>query len=254
LRRDLLMGFQKQFGRIQNALAYRCGRIAPGRIEFTGLAAAEVVLGKRFGHALAIVRIGARHRRQILHRDMSGDLADADALLHRFGKLFHQSQSARHPTHAAIKSPRQIFQAVAETLLQFLKQPALFQRRLLFAKTHRPIQHQSVGFIHVPDNGLHRVPAQLLQSRHAFVAIDHRITARHGDDDDRRLLSRRRQGCQQPPLSFGIPRSEMVITAVELVKLQLHSAFPLRRSTLVQVASGIAWTRREVCPQTLNLQ
>lgn len=171
-------------------MAYGCGRIAPGGVEFPSLAAAEAVLGKCFGHALTVVWIGARHRRQKLHRDMRRDLAGTDALLHRFGKLFHQSQSARHPTHAAIKAPREIFQAVTETLLQFLKQPALLQRRLLFGKTHRTIQHQSVRFVHVPDDDFHRVPAQLLESRHAFVAIDHQITVRHRDDDDRRLLSR----------------------------------------------------------------
>ena len=46
----------------------------------------------------------------------------------------------------------------------------------------------------------------------------------------------------------------MLITAVELVRLQLHSAFPLRQSTLVQLAPGIAWIGREVFPQPLNLQ
>jgi hypothetical protein len=235
-------------------LAYGCGRIAPGGIEFTGLAAAETVLGKRFRHALTVIGIGARHRPQILHRDMSGDLAAADALLHRFGKLFHQSQSARHPAHTAIEAPSQIFQAVAETLLQFLKQPPLFQCGLLFGKTHRTIQHQSVSFVHVPDDGLHRVPAQLLQSCDAFVTVDDQISVRQGNDDDRRLLSRCRQRRQQSPLPFRTPRSQMLIAAVELVKLQLHSAFPLRRSTLVQAASGIAWTRREVCLQALNLQ
>jgi hypothetical protein len=55
-------------------------------------------------------------------------------------------------------------------------------------------------------------------------------------------------------LSFPIPSAQVLITAVELVKLQLHLAFPLRRPTLVQVASGIAPTPREVCPQALNLQ
>jgi len=37
--------------------------------------------------------------------------AGADALLHGFGKLFHQSQPARDPTEAAIKAPRQVLQA-----------------------------------------------------------------------------------------------------------------------------------------------
>jgi len=235
-------------------LAYGCGRIAPGRVEFTGLAAAEVVLRKRLGHALAVVRIGARHRRQILHCDMRRDLAGTNALLHRFGKLFHQSQSARHPTHAAIKAPRQIVQAVAETLLQLLKQPALFQRRFRFGKTHRTIQHQSVGFVHVPDDGFHGVPAQLLESRHAFVAIDHPITLRHGNNDDRRLLSRRRQRRQQSPLPFRTSRAEMLITAVELVKLQLHSPSFLHAPTLLQAGSGLAPDGSEVCPQALWIQ
>ena len=189
LRRDLLMGFQKQFGRIQNPLAYGGRCITPGGVEFASLTATEAMLRKRVSHALAVLEIGARRRRQILHCDMRRDLSGADALLHRFGKLFHQSQSARHPAHAAIKASRQIFQAVAEALLQFLKQPALFQCGLLFGKTHRTIQHQSVGFIHVPDDGFHRVPAQLLQSRYAFVTVDDQISVRHGNDDDRRLLS-----------------------------------------------------------------
>lgn len=155
------------------------------------MAAAEAVLRKRLGHALAVVRIGARHRRQILHRDMRRDLAGTNALLHGFGKLFHQSQPARDPTHAAIKSPRQIIEAVAEASFEFLKQPALFQRRLLFGKTHRPIQDQRVGFAHVPNNSFDRVAAQLLQSRHAFVAVDDQIPIRfleNRHDDDRRLL------------------------------------------------------------------
>lgn len=196
LWRDLLMGLQKQFGRIQNPLTYGWGRIAPGRIEFTGLAAAEAVLGKRVSHALAVVGIGARQRRKILHRHMRRDLAGADALLHRFGNLFDQSQSARHPAHAAIKAARQILQRVTETLLQFGKQPTFFQRRFRLGKPHRTIQHQSVGFVHIPDDGFHRVAAQLLESRHTLVAIDEPIPIgliRNRDDHDRRLLPRCRQ-------------------------------------------------------------
>ena len=215
LRRDLLMGFQKQFGRIQNPLAYRRGCVAPGRVEFAGLAAVEAVLRKRIGHALAVLGVGARHRRQILHGDMRGDLASTDALLHGFRKLFHQSQSAGDPAHAAIKSSRQIVQAITETLLHLLKQPALFQCRLLFGKTHRPVQDQRVGFAHVPDHGFDRIATQLLQSRHAFVAVDHQIstrTPRYGNDHDRRLLSGCRQRCHQPPLPVRMPRPADVHT------------------------------------------
>ena len=140
------MCFQEKFRRIQNPLPYRWRCIAPGGVEFTGLAAAEAVLRKRIGHPLTVFGIGARHGRQILHCDMSRDLAGADALLYRFGKLFHQSQSPRDPAHTAIKAPRQILESVAETLLQLGKQPALFQCRLLFGKTHRAIQNQGIGF------------------------------------------------------------------------------------------------------------
>ena len=232
-------------------MAYGCGRIAPGRIQFTGLTAAEAVLRKRLSHALAVVRIGARHRSQILHRDMSGDLAGAHALLHGFGKLFHQSQSARHPAHAAIETSRQIFQAVAETLLQLLQQPTLLQRRFLFGKAHRTIQHQSVGFRHVPDDGFHHVPTQLVQSRHALVAVDDQISLGYRDNHDRRLLSRCRQRRQQSPLPFWIARSQMLIPAVELMKLQLHCPSSLVAPTLVQAGSGLAHDRGEVCRQAL---
>jgi len=188
---------------------------------------------------------------------MRRDLAGANALLHGFGKLFHQSQSARDPAHAAIESPRQFLQAIAETSSQFLKQPSFFQRGFRFGKTHRSLQHQRIRFIHVPNDGFHRVAAQLFQSGYALVAIDDLIAiwfVRYGNNHDRRLLSRCRQRRQQPPLPLGIPNAQMLITSVELMELQLHSAFPLRPSTLVQFVSGIAWPWREVCPQALNLQ
>jgi hypothetical protein len=103
---------------------------------------------------------------------MGRDPPGANALLHRFGKLFHQSQPARDPAHAAIKAACQIFEAVAETPFQLRKQPALLQRRFLFGKTHRAIQHQGLGLTHRPNDGFNRIPAQLFQSGHAFVAVN----------------------------------------------------------------------------------
>ena len=221
------------------------------------MAAAEAVLRKRIGHALAVVEIGARHRRQIFHGDMGRDLAGADSLLHGFRKLFHQSQSARDPAHAAIEAPCQILEAVAETSLELRKQPALLQCCLLFGKAHRAIQHQGIRFAHFPDDGFDRVATQLLQSRHAFVAVDDQIsvrTLRYGDDHDRRLLSGCRQRCQQPPLPLRIPRPQMLIPAVQLMKLQLHCPSSLHAPTLVQAGSGLAPDWGEVCPQALWAQ
>ena len=138
---------------------------------------------------------------------MRGDLARAHALLHRFGKLLDQRQTARDPAHAAIESPCQIFQAVSEALLQFRKQPTLFQRGLLLGQAHRPVQYQRIGLAHVPDDGCYGVPAQLLQCRDALVPINDLIPVRllsHGDNHDWRLLSRRCQRGQQSPLLLAI--------------------------------------------------
>jgi len=90
LRLDLLLCFEKQSGIIQNALPYLGRGIAPCGVVFTGLAAREAMGPKRIGHALAILDVGARHRHQILHRDMSGDLAHADCLLDHLRKQFDQ--------------------------------------------------------------------------------------------------------------------------------------------------------------------
>lgn len=198
------MGFEKQLRRIQNPLAHRTRRIAPGGIKFSGLTAGEAVFGKCFGHASAVGKTGACHRRQIFHRHVRGNLAGAHALLYCFGKLLDQSQPARDPTDTAIEAPRQILQAVAEALLELGKQPALLKRRLLLRQPHRPVQHQGVGFAHLPDDGLDGIPPQLLQSRHPLVAIDNLVAIWllfNSNHHDRCLLSHRRKRRQQslPP-------------------------------------------------------
>lgn len=181
--------------------------------------------GKHIGHALAVFEIGARHRRQVFHSGMSRYLTAADLLLYRFRKLFHQSQPPRDPAHAAIKAARQIIEAVAKMLFQFLKQPTFFKRRRAFTETHRALQHQRISLTHRPDRRFHRVVTQLLQRRHALVAVDDQITIRIAgdpDDDDRRLLPRCGQRRQQSPLPIRMTHAQMFITAVELMKLQLH--------------------------------
>lgn len=132
-RLDLLLRFEKQFGVFQNALPYRRRGLAPCRVEFAGLPAREAMDSKRIGHASAILDVGARHRHQVLHRDMSRDLAYANVLLNRLREKFNQSQSAGDPTDTAIESPCQIVQTVAEALVQFPKQPSFFQRRVALA-------------------------------------------------------------------------------------------------------------------------
>ena len=133
LRLDLLLCFEKQFGIVQNAPPYLGRGGAPCGVEFAGLPAREAVGSKRIGHALAILDVGARHRHQVLHGDMSRDLTHANVLLNRLREKFNQGQPAGNPTDTTIESPRQIVQTVAEALVQFLKQPSFFQRRVALA-------------------------------------------------------------------------------------------------------------------------
>jgi len=75
LRLDLLLCFEKQLWIFENALPYLGRSIAPCGVEITGLPAREAMRSKRIRHALAIFDVGARHRHQILHGDLSRDLA-----------------------------------------------------------------------------------------------------------------------------------------------------------------------------------
>ena len=185
--------------------------------------------GQRFGHGLAVLRTGPRHRHQVLHRYVGRDHAAAHLLLHALRQQFDQGQPARYPTQAAIKATRQLLQPIAKAPFQFRQQPAFFQRRLSFRHAEGTIQHQRLGLTQRPDQGLDRVPPQLLQRRQALVAVDHQITIRllgHGHHNDRRLLPRDSQRGQQPPLSLRPPHPQLLPAPLQLVKLQSHHPRP----------------------------
>ncbi len=246
----LLMGFEKQLGIVQNALPYRERGVTPCGIEFCGLPAREAMRLKRIGHALAILDVGARHRDQVLHRDMSRDVAHADVLLDHLWKQLDQSQSAAHPTGAAIESARQIIQTVAEAIAEFLKPPSFFQRSVALAQAHRTVQHQRFRFAHRPDHRLDPILAQVFQGRDPLIAVDHQIRIRragNGDDHNRRLLTGCGQRCHQSTLLVSTLHAQMLISAVQLMKLQLHSASSLRRRTVPQAGSGLARPSGVVC-------
>ena len=174
---------------------------------------------------------------------MGPNLAGADLLLHGVGKQLDQSQPARHPARAVIELATQIVQAVAEALFQFRQEPSLFQRRLGFGETHRPVQHQRLGVAHRPDHGLDRVPAQLFQRRHPLVTVNDPITirpSRDRHDHDRRLLPRLGQRGQQPTEPLPIPDPQMFIPAIQLVKLQRDDSRFRHAPILEQAGSGIA--------------
>jgi hypothetical protein len=221
----LPLRFQKQLGLFQNPLPNSGRSVSPGGVQLSGFPAAEPVLGQGLGHALAVCGTGSCYGHQILRRQVRRNRPAAHLLLHTFRKQFDQGQPARHPTGAAIKPAGQLLQAIAEALLQFRQQPALFQHRRPFGHAQRTGQHQRLGLVQGPHHGLHRVPPQLLQRCNALVAVDHQVTIRllgHRHDNDRRLLSGGGQRSQQPTLSLRVSCPQALPTPLQLMKLQSH--------------------------------
>jgi len=173
---------------------------------------------------------------------MRRDCAVAHLLLHTLRKQLNQAHPTRHPARAAIETPRQFLQPVAEALLQFNQQPALFERRLVIARTHRPVKKQGLHFAQRPDHRLHRVTAKLLECCDPLIAVDQQIFIRllGGNHDDRRLLTAGRQRRQQSPLSLRTAHAKVLETPLKLMKFQPHDTHPLDSSTLHQIRSGIA--------------
>jgi hypothetical protein len=181
---------------------------------------------------------------------MRRDGAVPHLLLHTGRKQLDQAHPTRHPTRAAIKTPRQFLQPIAEALFQFHQQPALFQRRLAIAPTHRPVKKQSLHFAQRPDHRIHRVTTKLLERHHPLIAVDQQILIRllGRNHDDRRLLTAGRQRRQQSPMTFRTTHAKMLQAPLKLMEFQLHDPHPLDSSTLHQIASGIARQDRVVSP------
>ena len=221
----LPLRFEKQLRRIQEALADRRRCLAPGGIQLAGFACIAVVLRQDRGHPLAILQALARHRHQKLHRHLRGNFALAHLLLNGFRQKLHQRPPPRYPARAAIEPARQLIQPVAEALLHLRQQPAHLQRALVFGQSQRAVQQHGRGLAHRPHHRFHRVPAQLLQRRHPFIAVDDHVAVRGafgGHHHDGRLLPRFGQRGQQPPLPPRMAHPQVLPAPIELVKLQLH--------------------------------
>jgi hypothetical protein len=236
----LPLRFEKQPGIVQNALADGRRSPPPGGIQCASLARIAAMLGEDGGHALAILQALPRHRHQKLHRHLCPDLARAHLLLDGLRQKLHQRQPPRYPFHAAIEPPRQLLQAVAETLLQLGQQPTHLQRGLVFGKAQRTIQHYSGGFAHRPHHCFHRVPPQLFQRRDPFVAVDDHVAVRLAfsrHHHDGHLLPAVSQRGQQPALALPVAHSQVLPATLQLVKLQLHPV-----PSGIQYAGGGNWS------------
>ena len=125
----LLLCFQKQLRLGENPLARLPGfGLAPSVVEQRGLPRGPEMLCEYVRHPHALFRVDSRHRSQIPHGDLRRDASFADLLLHCFRQCFHQRQAARHPCRAAVETPRQFFDRVAELFFHLGQQPALFER------------------------------------------------------------------------------------------------------------------------------
>ena len=125
----LRLCFQKQLRLGENPFARLLGScLAPGVVEQRGLPRGPRMLCEYMRHPDTLFNVDARHRSQIPHGDLRCDASFADLLLHRFRQGFHQRQTARHPCGAAVESPRQFFDRVAELFFHLSQQPALFER------------------------------------------------------------------------------------------------------------------------------
>ena len=164
----------------------------------------------------------ACHRHQVTHRQRRSKFAFPHQLLHRLGQDLHQGQAARHPVLAAVEAPGELFDRQTQAALHLLKQPTLFQRAIRFSHPQRALQHQRVGFAHLPHHGLDRIAAQLLERGQTLVAINDQIAAAGFDDNDRRLLTGFSERGNQPPLAYRMPHPKAFQAAVQLMKFQLR--------------------------------
>ena len=205
-RVGLRLRLGEQLRRGQDAFAHGAAGVAPGPIERARLPRRPPLFGESGGHALAMRQAEARRRRQIAHGERSSDLAFAHQLLHRLRQSLHQRQPAGHPRLAAVEAPGEFFHRAPQTAFHLRQQPALFQRAFRLAHPQRPLQHQRLGFAHLPHHGFDRVAAQSLERGDALVAVDDQIAAFVFDDEDGRLLAGFSQRSDQPPLARPQPR------------------------------------------------
>jgi len=125
----LLLCFQEQLWLGENPFTSLLGfGLAPGVVEQRGLPRGPGMLCEYMRHPDTLFHVDARHRSQIPHGDLRSDAPFADLLLHRFRQCLHQRQTARHPGGAAVETPRQFVNRVAELFFHLSQQPALFER------------------------------------------------------------------------------------------------------------------------------
>ena len=243
---ELALDLQIQPRVLDQALANRRRRVAPGGIQRGDLAARKLVLGDPFTEPLTRLALDPRQRHQRLHRRVRGDLSSPDPLLDRCRELFHHGQAPRDPGWAAVESPGQLLLAPTGATRKLRQQPPLLQRRIAFSVTQAALQDQRLGFVQIPQRRLYRVLAQALERPKPFVASDDHVPIRClavTYDDDRLLLSAGLQGGQQATLTLRAFHTQRLVAPLQLVKLKLHgTSWPPRRGSLGPSPPAAPWS------------
>lgn len=213
---------QERLGQHARAQGHRA--LPPSRVELPDFLGAQLVAGNGRAEGRTSLRVGSRHRQEVLHGRVRPDLASSDVLLNERRELLHQTQPPRNPAQTAVEAPGQRFQVQTKTAMQLGEKPALLQRRLRLRLAQRAVEHQGLRFVHRPDRGLDGVATQPSQSTHPLVPVDHheavRLARRHHHDRD--LLAPLGERSQQPPLLLRPPYSQNLVAQVELMELQLQ--------------------------------
>ncbi len=246
----LALDLQIQLRILDQTLANRRRRVAPGGIQRGDLAAGELLLGDRLSEALTRLPVDARQRHQRLHGRLRGDLSTPDPLLDRCRQLAHQSQAPRDPAGTAVEALGQLLLAPTDAASQLRQQPPLLERRLARGVAQAALQDQRLGFAEIPQRRLHRVVSQTLQRSKPLVAVDDDkpiggfATA---DDDDRLLLAVGLQRGPQSPLPLRALHPQRLVTPIQLVKLQVH-----RSSAAAAVGPAGEPTVASAAPRSLH--
>lgn len=202
------------------------GRAAhEGRAQLRGLAAGKLGLGDRGGQGQAILAATPRDRHQVTHRRVGGDRAAAHQLLDLHRQLADQGQAPRDPADALVDPLGQL--RLAQPLAaQGRKQPALLDLRKALRAAQATVQQQGFAGREIPDRHPYRVRAQTFETAQPLEAVDHDMARPLGHHHNRCLLALLTQRSQERPLAIRTLEAQILVAAVELVKLQIHQAPP----------------------------
>ncbi len=227
----LLEGAQVNTRVGKQGFALRGCCLEPGRIQLFDLTARETLAHDGLGHLVAGFTVLARDRHQDPLRHLRRDLALAHLLLDRLGQITEKRQAARDPARAQAQALGESFHAQILFPAQLAQQPGLLQRGERMRESLAPVHPQSFRGLQVQNRGLDDVRGEAGQRPQTLEAVDDHIAsglAVLGDDhQDRRLLALLGQFGQQMAFFLRATLAKCLVTAVELVKFQVHCALLL---------------------------